>query len=114
MGDEKPEPPSKDVVFVHSPTPEGDGYRVLRAREERVEVGEIRPMKEGRPLSGELVKLKAREGEERMFDVEVLHDARPAESRSAGKPGPAQVATEAYRAGWDAIFGDGDASRDLN
>ena len=38
--------------------------------------------------------------------------APPAGSRAA--TGPAQVATNSYRSGWDAIWGSGDAQKRLN
>ena len=59
-------------------------------------------VREGRPLHGELVRLKAREESGRLFDVEVLHKAKPEPQRTA--PGPAQVATDAYRKNWDRVF----------
>jgi hypothetical protein len=94
----------EDVVFVHSPIESGSGYRVIRKREDTIEVGEIRAVEEGRPLHGDLVRLRPRAEHERLFDVEVLLD-RP---KAAGEPvrsGPAQVATDAYRTNWEAIFG---------
>jgi hypothetical protein len=97
--------PPRDVVFVHSPTVEGEGFRVVRAREDRVEVGEIRPMKEGHPITGEVVRLKPRKDEERLFDVEVLLEKPASAAAETSRTGPAQVATDAYRAGWNAIFG---------
>jgi len=83
----------------------GDGYRVIRKREETIELGEMRAVQEGRPLQGELVKLTPREGQDRVFDVEVV-----VSREELGHAGPAQVATDAYRAGWDAIFGSGEGS----
>lgn len=102
------DPPAKpgDTLFVHSRSEQGDGFKVVRVRDESIEIGEIREAKEGRPIHGELVKLKPRPEHEQLFDVEVLV---PSPSRAAdasqGRSGPAQVATEAYRANWTAIFG---------
>lgn len=90
----------EDVVLVHSPTDDGRGWRVLRKREERLEVGTIQPVEEGKPLHGELVALKPREGTP-LFDVEVQYAPPRAHA------GPARVSSEAYRSGWDAIFGGG-------
>jgi len=99
-----PPPPKEDVVFVHGPSESGEGYRVIRKRDDAIELGEIRAVEEGKPLHGDLVKLKPRTGSERLFDVEVLvkRDELPAGPAHAG---PARVATDAYRAGWEAIFG---------
>lgn len=106
MSSDDPKLPAKkeDVVFVHSPAEDGEGYRVIRKREDAIEIGEMRAVQEGRPLHGELVKLKPRKESERLFDVEVLA-SREELGQGLGHAGPAQVATEAYRDGWEAIFG---------
>jgi hypothetical protein len=99
------EPPRKeDVVFVHGPADGGDGYRVIRKREDAIEVGEMRAVQEGRPLQGELVRLKPRAESERLFDVEVLV-SRDELAQAGARSGPAQVATDKYRDNWEAIFG---------
>jgi hypothetical protein len=118
--DEPPRGPSgstpaetQDVVFVHSPVEHGDGFRVIRRREDRIEIGELRPTEEGRPLHGELVKLTPREEHARLFDVEVLL-AAPQPAAEPQRTGPAQVATDAYRSNWDAIFGEREKSKATN
>ncbi len=99
-------PPKQDVVFVHSPADAGEGYRVIRKRDETIEVGEIRAVQEGRPIHGELVKLTQRKESERLFDVEVLASRQETKQPAAlAHAGPAQVASDAYRANWEAIFG---------
>jgi hypothetical protein len=108
---EKPDK-ADDVVFVHSPTPRGDGYRVVRKRADAIEVGEIRALEEGRPVHGEVVKLSPREEHAQLFNVDVLV---PAASKPEGpRSGPPQVATDAYRKNWDAIFGAPPESSKLN
>jgi hypothetical protein len=104
---EPPARPKEDVVFVHGPAEHGAGLRVIRKREDGIEVGEIRSVEEGRPLQGELVKLKPRREHERLFDVEVLVSREELGQRpvALGHAGPAQVATDSYRANWEAIFG---------
>jgi hypothetical protein len=98
--------PKEDVLFVHSPSEGGEGYRVIRKRENTIEVGEIRAMQEGRPVHGDVVRLKPREEHQRLFDVEVLMSRDEVQSKGAlAHAGPAQVATDAYRENWDAIFG---------
>lgn len=96
---QKPE----DVVLVHGRTDDGEGHVVLRKRGETLSLGEMRPMREGRPITGDLVRLTPREGVPNVADVEVLHAAASTES---GRAGPAQVSSDAYRAGWSAIFGE--------
>jgi hypothetical protein len=93
----------RDVVLVGDRVSERGGYRVLRQRDERMEIGELRELAQGRPLSGEIVRLHPTEEHERLFDCEVLHDARP-EGEKADKNGPAMVASPAYRKNWDSIF----------
>ena len=103
----------QDRVLVGGPSPSGRGVQVLRSRDGNIEVGELRTPREGQAMHGELVKLSPTEEHERLFDVEVMVDARPPGQRSHG--GPPQVATAAYRAEWERIFGKGgadDASTD--
>lgn len=92
-----------DVVLVGGETEGGDGARVLRMRKGSLELGELRAMREGRPIHGEIVRLRQRAEHERLFDVEVLVPAPERPERLA--KGPPQVATNAYREGWDRIFG---------
>ena len=111
----------KDVVLPFAPTDDGKGVRVLRAREDRVEAGEMRPVADGQPLHGELVRLTPREDSPALCDVEVLHDPKAKageastqrEREPAQLPGggtrrtrPAQVATDTYREHYTQIFGD--------
>lgn len=109
--------PAKDVVLVHSPSDSGEGYRVVRLRDSSVEVGEIRSMREGAPIHGEVVKLTPRKEHERLFDVEVLVPRADAATPALpdGRTGPAQVATAAYRTNWEMIFGgEGEGSGPAN
>jgi hypothetical protein len=93
----------RDLLYVHSRT-EGDSYRVIRSRDQRIEVGELRNMRPGQAIHGEVVRLRPIEGQEKVYDVEVLVDAPP--TRTSG--GPAQVATARYRRNWESIFGKPD------
>jgi hypothetical protein len=102
-----------DVVLLTGPTEDGEGIRVVRARNERIETGEVRPLKEGKPLgAGEIVKLAPRPGMPRICDVvEVVAKLEPADKRGGGPP---KVATHAYRESWDRIFGGAADPRTLN
>jgi hypothetical protein len=112
-----PEAPT-DVVLLAGPTEDGEGLRVVRARKERFETGEVRPLKDGKPLgTGEIVKLAPRPGSPRVCDVEVLTKLGPERPEQPRGNGPPQVATSAYRESWERIFGEGGAgggSRALN
>jgi hypothetical protein len=111
MDDEEPKQPESgfDVVMLHGKTDDGQGARVLRARPGRLEAGEVRPLCEGKPMvTGEVVSLSRRTDAPALYDVKVEHvvDApQPAPEKST--PGPAQVATRAYRESWERIFGRG-------
>lgn len=96
---------AEDVVWVHSQTPGGEALNVVRKRGDTLSLGQVRKAEEGKPIAGELLALEPREGEPRLFDVEVLH-AAPTESGSAERSaGPANVSTPAYRQGWASVFG---------
>jgi hypothetical protein len=105
-----------DVVLLHSPTESGDGVRVIRKRDETIELGELRPMREGQPIHGDVVRLKQREEHALLFDCEVMvprptpKEAAPPEPQKAAPhlahKGPARVTSDAYRGGWEAIFGN--------
>lgn len=114
MSDDAPKSsPKEDVVLLGPPTADGGGVHVLRAREERLEAGELRPIEEGKPLRGELVALAPRKDNPRICDVK---DSYAADALPAKGKGPAQVATKAYRDNWDEVFAQRPApsSRDLN
>jgi hypothetical protein len=96
-----------DVVLVHGATGDGEGARVLRARPGQIEAGEVRPLRQGQPLTpgGEVVRLTARSGAPCVYDVKVDYEVpakAPAPARAAS--GPAQVATPAYRDSWERTF----------
>ena len=54
-------------------------------------------------VHGDVVRLSQRSEHERLYNVEVL--VKSASAPEAPRSGPAQVATDAYRANWEAIFG---------
>jgi hypothetical protein len=107
--------PKQDVVVLGPPTADGDGVHVLRAQGERVEAGELRTIKEGKPLVGEIVSLAPRPDNPRVLDVKESWrpPAGAIATTSSAKPrkGPAQVASQAYRDNYDEIF---DAKKTLN
>jgi len=52
----------EDVVLLCNPTPDGEGVNALRARKNRLELAEIRPLREGQPIvAGEVARLKPRQ-----------------------------------------------------
>lgn len=90
--------PEGDVVLVYGRSEDGNGYDVLRQRGEALEAGRMRPLDQGKPIHGEVVRLTPREESPMLFDVEVQHEARVSPGR------PAKVATAQYRQGWDSIW----------
>src|SRR5260370_17160791 len=60
-----------DVVLMHGKTTDGEGACVLRARPGKLEAGEVRPLREGRPIlgGGEVVRLSARAGMPHPYDA---------------------------------------------
>jgi hypothetical protein len=104
----RPTADSLDVVLLQGPTDDGEGAHVIRARGDQVEAGEVRPLREGKPLapSGEIVQLVPRRESPCLFDVRVQH-ALSQTPREEPRPqgGPAQVATSAYRESWERTFG---------
>ncbi len=109
----KPSPSPKDethdVVFLHSKTADGKGIRALRARPGRVDLTEIRPIKEGKPISSEeIVSLHPREESPLIWDVETKYKPEPvgtSTTDSQSRIGPGQVASNLYRQNWETIFG---------
>ncbi len=107
MKDDKPaQPAAQDVALIHGRTEDGAGLRVLRKREDRLEVGEVRPLQEGKPIQGEVVSLRPRPECPLLCDVKVELEApeRPALPEARRSGGPAQVATDDYRRNWELIF----------
>ena len=113
----------RDVAMVLDRTEDAGGYRVLRHRggENGIELGTLRPLKEGRPIDGEVISLAARQDLPFLYDVKTeLADPRAQEradkeeQRRLTSDGPAQIATEQYRRGWEAIWGAGPGAEKLN
>jgi len=90
-----------DVVMVAGQTPDGAGAHVVRARPGRIEAGQVRPMKDGQPLTGgEVVRLEQRTDVPHLYDVKVEHTVAGAGTSDA--PGDRRAAGEAHRAAADA------------
>jgi len=104
-------PPVGDVALVLAR--DGRGTHILRRRGNggAVEQGILQPLTEGKPIDGEVVSLQQRPEFPLLFDVKT--EWTPPEGRPTSD-GPAQVATEAYRRGWDAVWGDSEPDRTLN
>jgi len=111
-----PEKRDLDVAIVCGVSDDGQSVDVIRRRGERLEAGTVRRLEQGKPIHGEVVRLRPREQFPMICDVEVEMPApgqsSPEQSSSGQSPTgamttgrPAQVATETYRKNWDAIYG---------
>lgn len=109
--DSSPAAPAKsvaneDVALICGRTEDGKGLHILRKRASGIEAGVVQPLEEGKPIHGELVTLKQR-GQTPVCDVEVHYapkNAEVAHTAGATRGHPAQVASDAYRKNWDAIW----------
>lgn len=101
-GDPPPSGTKRDRALVLGQLPDQKALAVLRQRGEDapVEAGIVRSLREGEPITGEVVSLKPTAEGSPLCDVEVHLDR----SQMTHK-GPARVASPAYRSGWDAVFG---------
>jgi hypothetical protein len=106
---------TEDVALVCGVTNDGQGVEVIRKRGERIETGTVRPLEPGKPIHGEVVRLRPRPQMPLVCDIDVEYSGAArvaARSDVAERPptlaantGPAQVATESYRKNWDAVYG---------
>ena len=76
----KEEQADRDVMILHSVTPDGEAINALRSRQGRLDMTELRPLKDGQDVShSEVVKLKPHKDMPIVCDVDVLYS--PEESR---------------------------------
>jgi hypothetical protein len=89
------------------------GLHILRRRSEDgpVEAAVVQPLMEGRPITGEVMSMRPRKDFPFLFDVKTELES-PVAERAAN--GPAQVANDSYRSGWDAIWGPRHGREPLN
>jgi hypothetical protein len=111
---------SPDVALVHKITAEGEVH-IIRRRGDQLEAGALQPLREGAPIQGEVVSLKPRPNFPLLCDVQTLYspprsaaDADKPAARPARRKGPAQVATDTYRANWDSIWSNSKKNDALN
>ncbi len=101
-GDDKKGCSGGDFISL-GPVISENGLRpcVYHHEDHSFDTGFIKPVKEGESLSKESVFLRQR-GERNEFDVEpVFSESTP----TASGKGPARVTSNAFRSGWDNIFG---------
>lgn len=95
-----------DVILIHGVDPQRRELHVVRSKGGEVGLGIVRPVEEGRPIDGDLVRLKPHKDMPLLCDVEeVLSVPKPPAPAGPPHPGPACVSTDAYRRGWEQVFG---------
>jgi hypothetical protein len=112
---------TQDVALLSGPSSDGEGVTILRSRQGRLEAGVVRPLRPGKPIQGEVVRLKPRKACPVLCDVEtVMKSPLPRDEDSPSpvaaqvRSGPAQVASDVYRKNWDAIYRHGKKQQLLN
>ena len=90
-----------DLAFAYAKDEQGVHVLRRRSADASVEAGVLRPLVEGRPITEEVVSMRARPDMPGLFEVKT--ELEPA-ARAPGD-GPSQVATDSYRRGWDSIWG---------
>ena len=97
--------PFRDVAAVCGK--DERGLHILRRRSEEgpIEAAIVAPLVEGKPLSGEVITMRQREDLPFLFDVTTEVALAAGEPTATSTSGPAQVANDSYRRGWDAIWG---------
>ena len=109
-----------DVVVVHGVTEDGRGLQVIRHRNDRIEAGAVHALAEGKPIHGEVVRLRPRKHCPLVCDVDVELPQQASFDPAAHthpqreQKGPAQVASDRYRSNWDAIWKGARKSRLVN
>lgn len=135
------DPKSPDVALVCGKTEDGEGVRILRARDGAIEAGELRAVREGGAIHGELLRLHPQSEAPWLCNVEVLYKPEKPENHegptksadaAAASPRPqlapsaprnmasdamghahSRVPNRAYRTNWDRIFqGERDGADD--
>jgi len=98
-----------DLVLIHGMNPDRNELHVIRNRHGEIQAGVLRDLEEGRPIHGDIVKLKPFRKFPLLCKVETILSAdefnEERQSPEPAHPGPAMVATEAYRTGWERVFG---------
>ncbi len=86
-----------DLVYLGEPTDGGLRPVVRRCADGEVKVGAVRIIEDGQsiPLNAEIMHLEP-SGSDPIYKV--------TDSYTMGSKGPARVASDSYRSGWDRVF----------
>ncbi|HVY37500.1 MAG TPA: hypothetical protein VHM31_06180 [Polyangia bacterium] len=97
--------PLGDVAAVCGKDEQGIYILRRRSADGPLEAGVVRPLVEGKAIAGEVISLRPRADLPFLFDVKTELAAPAAAAPEPATHGPAQVASDSYRRGWDAIWG---------
>ncbi len=101
MGEKKCD--GKDIVQVGPRLPNGSFLGVRHLPDHTREFGEVRSLEDGKPLDDRALLLSEREGEDNVLDV--VSGGTISNLKEGTLPGGGQVATPAYREGYERTFG---------
>lgn len=85
-----------EFVIPGPPLPDGGRLCLRHSADHSVRQGIMRPLESGKPISDDTILLEPREGTP-LFNV--------VGSVSEMRKGPSKVVSNAYRRGWDEVFG---------
>jgi hypothetical protein len=91
---------NRDFIVLGPETPHGQAC-IRHRPDESIHVGVLRSVKEGVPIVAGAELVKVRPAGDGTYDVTSIYGGSSEESSN----GPAQVATDEYRDGWDRVFG---------
>lgn len=98
MSDEKTVP----GLLLGDPDPVTGEQSAVRMGDQ-LEYGRLRPLRDGVPITGEVVTVEKQPDGRYSFTTEWTPEGATVDAGSHG--GPARVATAAFRDGWDRVFG---------
>ena len=103
----KEEQQNRDLMILHSVTKDGKAIQAVRSRPGRLDMAELRPLKDGQDVSHcEVITLKPHKDMPIVCDVDVLYspDKKESDQPSSNHAGPPVVTTDAYRKNWNRVF----------
>jgi hypothetical protein len=97
--------PKKELVILGPSLPDGSTAAIRNDPNHGPQCGLLKQIGEGESLLGkELVELK-QVGNSPVFEMTHVYDGRIPDQKDHGSHGPSMVNNQAYRDGWDNIFG---------
>jgi hypothetical protein len=96
----------RNLVLIAGVDSRRQEIHVLKPGEDGIETAVLRPVEHGQTLTGDLVRLHPHKNLPMVAELEtVLRHPDSSLQAARSHKGPAMVASEAYRRGWDAVFG---------